>query len=49
MSYSSSSKDQAQLDRLLTDLKKRVAPTSDRLYLVSSLEKNCSGILIFAK
>ncbi|KAL7075546.1 hypothetical protein ACQ4LE_005050 [Meloidogyne hapla] len=49
VAYSGAPKDQAQLDRILQKLKKRVAPTIDRLHLISSLDKPCSGIIIFAK
>ncbi len=37
MSYSSSPKDQAQLDRILHTLKEVVAPSSDRLHLVNTI------------
>nr|CAD2170071.1 unnamed protein product [Meloidogyne enterolobii] len=49
VAYSGAPKDQAQLDRILQKLRKRVAPNANRLYLVNSLDKPCSGIIIFAK
>nr|CAD2181299.1 unnamed protein product [Meloidogyne enterolobii] len=48
VAYSGAPKDQAQLDRIL-QLRKRVAPNVNRLHLVNSLDKPCSGIIIFAK
>ncbi|KAL3114806.1 hypothetical protein niasHT_014620 [Heterodera trifolii] len=49
MAFSSGPDDQPQLDRILQDLKKHIAPKIDRLFLVSSLDKNCSGVIVFAK
>ncbi|KAI1725322.1 RNA pseudouridylate synthase domain-containing protein [Ditylenchus destructor] len=49
MAYACSTKDQAQMDRILQDLKKIVCPKLLRLSIVSSLDKNCSGVIIFAK
>ncbi|KAI1731816.1 RNA pseudouridylate synthase domain-containing protein [Ditylenchus destructor] len=49
MAYASSTKDQAQLDRILQDLKKIVCPNVSRLSIVSSLDKHCTGVIIFAK
>ncbi|KAF7639512.1 PseudoU_synth_2 domain-containing protein [Meloidogyne graminicola] len=49
LSYSSGPENQAQMDRILQLLKKQVAPDIERLYLVHSLDKPCSGIIIFAK
>lgn len=30
-------------------VKKRVTPNVDRLYLINSLDKSCSGVILFAK
>lgn len=49
MSYASAGKDQPQLDRLLEDLRKEVAPKSKQLLLVTSLNKSNSGVIVFAK
>ncbi|VDP32680.1 unnamed protein product [Heligmosomoides polygyrus] len=48
MAYSGSSKTAPQLDRLLQKIKARVAPRCERLYLVRSLDKYQSGIVLFA-
>uniref|UniRef100_A0A7E4W037 Pseudouridylate synthase RPUSD4, mitochondrial n=1 Tax=Panagrellus redivivus TaxID=6233 RepID=A0A7E4W037_PANRE len=49
MAYSGAKKTQAQVDRILQDLKKVVAPNAERLYLVRALDKASTGILLFAK
>jgi len=49
MAYASGPKSQPQMDRLLQDLKKVVAPKVDRLYVIKSLDKACSGVIMFAK
>uniref|UniRef100_A0A183C3P0 Endonuclease III homolog n=1 Tax=Globodera pallida TaxID=36090 RepID=A0A183C3P0_GLOPA len=49
LAIASGPKDQAQLDRILQSLKERVAPGIDRLHIVSPLDKDCSGVIIYAK
>uniref|UniRef100_A0A915D262 Pseudouridine synthase RsuA/RluA-like domain-containing protein n=1 Tax=Ditylenchus dipsaci TaxID=166011 RepID=A0A915D262_9BILA len=49
MAYSSSTNDQAQLDRILQKLRKSVCPKVERLHLVTSLDKAISGVVLFAK
>ncbi|KAH7731669.1 RNA pseudouridylate synthase family protein [Aphelenchoides avenae] len=49
MAYSGANKDQAQLDRLLQDIRKVVTPDCDRLHVIASLDKCCSGVVLFAK
>jgi len=49
MAYAGAPNDQAQLDRILQRIKKLTCPEIDRLHLISSLDKNCSGIVLFAK
>uniref|UniRef100_A0AC34QH22 Pseudouridine synthase RsuA/RluA-like domain-containing protein n=1 Tax=Panagrolaimus sp. JU765 TaxID=591449 RepID=A0AC34QH22_9BILA len=49
MAYSGAPADQAQMDRILSSLKKIVAPKCDRLHLIRSLDKGCSGVIMFAK
>lgn len=49
MSYASGTKDQPQMDRLLEDIRKEIAPKAKRLFLVTSLNKANSGVIIFAK
>lgn len=49
MAYASGPKSQPQLDRILQDLKEVVAPKVDRLYVIKSLDKACSGVIMFAK
>jgi len=36
------------MDRLLKDLKERLAPEAEGLYRVIPLDKACTGILLFA-
>ncbi|KHJ92216.1 RNA pseudouridine synthase [Oesophagostomum dentatum] len=48
MAYSGASQNTPQLDRLLQKIKAIVAPKCERLYLVKSLEKYQSGIVLFA-
>uniref|UniRef100_A0AC35FM51 Pseudouridine synthase RsuA/RluA-like domain-containing protein n=1 Tax=Panagrolaimus sp. PS1159 TaxID=55785 RepID=A0AC35FM51_9BILA len=47
LAYSGSQK--AQMDRILQDLKRVVAPESDRLHLIKPLDKACTGVVLFAK
>ncbi|VDK56160.1 unnamed protein product [Anisakis simplex] len=49
MAYSGAKKNQAQLDRLLQDLKASIAPNVERLHLIRSLDKDLSGVILFAK
>jgi 23S rRNA-/tRNA-specific pseudouridylate synthase len=49
MAYASGPKDQAQMDRFLQHLKKKLCPDIDRLYLLSPLDKYCTGVILFAK
>ncbi|RCN26467.1 hypothetical protein ANCCAN_27806, partial [Ancylostoma caninum] len=48
MAYSGASQTAPQLDRLLQKLKARLAPKCERLYLVKSLDKYQSGVIVFA-
>ncbi|PIO57551.1 hypothetical protein TELCIR_21035, partial [Teladorsagia circumcincta] len=48
MAYSGASQTAPQLDRLLQKIKARVVPKCERLYLVKSLDKFQSGIVLFA-
>ncbi|EYC28427.1 hypothetical protein Y032_0007g3219 [Ancylostoma ceylanicum] len=48
MAYSGASQNAPQLDRLLQKLKTRLAPKCERLYLVKSLDKYQSGVIVFA-
>ncbi|CAD5208465.1 unnamed protein product [Bursaphelenchus xylophilus] len=47
--YSGSKSGRLQIDRVLQDLKKRIAPDIDRLHLIESLDRAASGVLLFAK
>ncbi|KAK0417154.1 hypothetical protein QR680_012858 [Steinernema hermaphroditum] len=49
MAYSGTKPGQAQLDRLLTRLAQRVAPECQKLYVVRTLDKHCTGVVLFAK
>uniref|UniRef100_A0A914Z3A6 Pseudouridylate synthase RPUSD4, mitochondrial n=1 Tax=Panagrolaimus superbus TaxID=310955 RepID=A0A914Z3A6_9BILA len=49
VSYSGSKTNQAQMDRILSDLKRIVAPNIDRLHLIKPLDKACTGVVLFAK
>ncbi|PAV81381.1 hypothetical protein WR25_06847 [Diploscapter pachys] len=51
MSYSGNAAhlDRPQFDRLIQDVKNRVSPTSERLYLIRSPNRNESGVMLFAK
>ncbi|KAJ1354026.1 hypothetical protein KIN20_010828 [Parelaphostrongylus tenuis] len=48
MAYSGASSTVPQLDRLLQRIKAKVVPKCERLYLVRSLDKYQSGIVLFA-
>ncbi|KIH50781.1 RNA pseudouridine synthase, partial [Ancylostoma duodenale] len=48
MAYSGASQTAPQMDRLLQKLKARLAPKCERLYLVKSLDKYQSGVVVFA-
>ncbi|KAK6059131.1 RNA pseudouridine synthase [Cooperia oncophora] len=48
MAYSGASQNSPQLDRLLQKIKASVVPKCERLYLVRSLDKFQSGIVLFA-
>ncbi|KAJ1369936.1 Mitochondrial RNA pseudouridine synthase rpusd4 [Parelaphostrongylus tenuis] len=48
MAYSGASSTVPQLDRLLQRIKAKVVPKCERLYLVRSLDKYQSGIILFA-
>ncbi|CAD5205701.1 unnamed protein product [Bursaphelenchus okinawaensis] len=47
--YSGSKPGRLQIDRVLQDLKKKIAPDIQRLHLVESLDRSASGVLLFAK
>ena len=47
--YAASGKSEMQIDRLLPDLKARVAPKSENLWVVKTVDKQVSGVLLFAK
>lgn len=49
MAYSGAPSDQAQFDRIIQEVKMRVAPVCDRLYLLRAIDKDITGILLFAK
>uniref|UniRef100_A0A1I8A4Z0 Pseudouridylate synthase RPUSD4, mitochondrial n=1 Tax=Steinernema glaseri TaxID=37863 RepID=A0A1I8A4Z0_9BILA len=49
MAYSGAKSGQAQLDRLLTRLAQRIAPESGKLHVVRTLDKQTTGIVLFAK
>jgi 23S rRNA-/tRNA-specific pseudouridylate synthase len=49
MAYSGAPSNQAQLDRLLQDIKSIVTPKIERLHLIKSLDKAVTGIVLFAK
>ncbi|KAE9551410.1 hypothetical protein FO519_005390 [Halicephalobus sp. NKZ332] len=49
MAYSGAPSNQAQMDRILQDLKNVVAPKIDRLHVIKTLDKACSGVIMFAK
>ncbi|VDO72948.1 unnamed protein product [Haemonchus placei] len=48
MAYSGASQNAPQLDRLLQKIKAEIVPKCERLYLVRSLDKFQSGIVLFA-
>ncbi|KIH46320.1 RNA pseudouridine synthase, partial [Ancylostoma duodenale] len=48
MAYSGASQTAPQMDRLLQKLKAKLAPKCERLYLVKSLDKYQSGVVVFA-
>lgn len=49
MAFASGTKNQAQLDRLLEEIRKEIAPKCDKLRIVSSLDKASTGVIVFAK
>lgn len=49
MAYSGSKAGQAQMDRILQNLKASIAPEVQRLCLVKSLDKDLTGVILFAK
>uniref|UniRef100_A0A915BN92 Pseudouridylate synthase RPUSD4, mitochondrial n=1 Tax=Parascaris univalens TaxID=6257 RepID=A0A915BN92_PARUN len=49
MAYSGSKAGQPQMDRILQNLKASVAPEVQRLCLVKSLDKDLTGVILFAK
>ncbi|CAJ0942260.1 unnamed protein product, partial [Mesorhabditis belari] len=49
LAYSGGPFNRPQFDRLLQDVKSIVCPKVERLHLVKSLDRNVSGIMLFAK
>ncbi|KHN79663.1 RNA pseudouridylate synthase domain-containing protein 4 [Toxocara canis] len=49
MAYSGAKRGQAQMDRILQDIKACIAPDVPRLCLVKSLDKSITGVILLAK